>query len=47
MARMLIDQGHARSREHRPPDTWRNLLDRAEAALARAKRAGRDRREVA
>jgi diguanylate cyclase (GGDEF)-like protein len=33
--------------EHRPSDTWRNLLDRAEAALARAKRAGRNRCEVA
>jgi diguanylate cyclase (GGDEF)-like protein len=33
--------------EHRPPDAWRDLLDRAEAALARAKRAGRNRCEVA
>ena len=33
--------------EHRPPDTWRDLLDRAEAALTRAKRAGRNRCEVA
>jgi diguanylate cyclase (GGDEF)-like protein len=33
--------------EHRLPDTWRDLLDRAEAALARAKRAGRNRCEVA
>jgi diguanylate cyclase (GGDEF)-like protein len=33
--------------EHRPPDTWRDLLDRAEAALHRAKRAGRNRCEVA
>jgi diguanylate cyclase len=33
--------------EHRPPDTWRNLLDRVEAAMARAKRAGRNRCEVA
>ena len=33
--------------EHRIPDTWRDLLDRAEAALARAKRTGRNRCEVA
>ena len=33
--------------EHRIPDTWRELLDRAEAALARAKRTGRNRCEVA
>ena len=33
--------------EHRPPDAWRDLLDRAEAALTRAKRAGRNRCEVA
>ena len=33
--------------EHRPPDTWRDLLDRGEAALTRAKRAGRNRCEVA
>jgi diguanylate cyclase (GGDEF)-like protein len=33
--------------EHRPPDTWRELLDRGEAALTRAKRAGRNRCEVA
>jgi diguanylate cyclase (GGDEF)-like protein len=33
--------------EHRPPDAWRDLLDRAAAALARAKRAGRNRCEVA
>jgi diguanylate cyclase (GGDEF)-like protein len=33
--------------ELRPPDAWRDLLDRAEAALARAKRAGRNRCEVA
>ena len=33
--------------ENRPPDTWRDLLDRAEAALTRAKRAGRNRCEVA
>jgi diguanylate cyclase len=33
--------------EHRPPDTWRDLLDRAEAALTRVKRAGRSRCEVA
>jgi diguanylate cyclase (GGDEF)-like protein len=33
--------------EHRPPDAWRDLLDRVEAALARAKRAGRNRCEVA
>ena len=30
-----------------PPDAWRDLLDRAEAALTRAKRAGRNRCEVA
>jgi diguanylate cyclase len=30
-----------------PPDAWRDLLDRGEAALARAKRAGRNRCEVA
>jgi CheY-like chemotaxis protein len=30
-----------------PPDTWRDLLDRAETALTRAKRAGRSRCEVA
>jgi diguanylate cyclase (GGDEF)-like protein len=33
--------------EQRPPDTWRDLLDRAESALTRAKRAGRNRCEVA
>ncbi|HYN17136.1 MAG TPA: diguanylate cyclase [Actinomycetes bacterium] len=33
--------------EHRPADSWRNLMDRAEAALNRAKRAGRNRCEVA
>jgi PleD family two-component response regulator len=33
--------------EHRMPDSWRDLLDRAEAALNRAKRAGRNRCEVA
>jgi diguanylate cyclase (GGDEF)-like protein len=33
--------------EHHLPDTWRDLSDRAEAALARAKRAGRNRCEVA
>jgi diguanylate cyclase (GGDEF)-like protein len=33
--------------EHRPPDAWRDLLDRSEAALTRAKRAGRNRCEVA
>ena len=33
--------------EHRPPDAWRDLLDRAEAALTCAKRAGRNRCEVA
>jgi len=33
--------------EHRPPDAWRDLLDRGEAALTRAKRAGRNRCEVA
>jgi diguanylate cyclase (GGDEF)-like protein len=33
--------------EHRTPDAWRDLLDRGEAALARAKRAGRNRCEVA
>jgi diguanylate cyclase (GGDEF)-like protein len=33
--------------EHRPPDAWQDLLTRAEAALARAKRAGRNRCEVA
>ncbi len=33
--------------EHRSPDTWRELLDRVEAALTRAKRAGRNRCEVA
>jgi diguanylate cyclase (GGDEF)-like protein len=33
--------------EHRNPDAWRDLLDRAEAALTRAKRAGRNRCEVA
>jgi diguanylate cyclase (GGDEF)-like protein len=33
--------------EHRPSDAWRDLLDRADAALARAKRAGRNRCEVA
>ena len=33
--------------EYRPPDTWRDLLDRAEAALTRAKRADRNRCEVA
>jgi PleD family two-component response regulator len=31
----------------RTPDAWRDLLDRGEAALARAKRAGRNRCEVA
>ena len=30
-----------------PPDTWRDLLDHGEAALTRAKRAGRNRCEVA
>ena len=34
-------------RVRRPPDAWRDLLDRGEAALARAKRAGRNRCEVA
>jgi hypothetical protein len=34
-------------RRRAPPDAWRDLLDRAEAALARAKRAGRNRCEVA
>jgi PleD family two-component response regulator len=29
------------------PDSWRDLLDRAEAARNRAKRAGRNRCEVA
>ncbi len=33
--------------EHRIPDAWRDLLDRSEAALNRAKRAGRNRCEVA
>jgi diguanylate cyclase (GGDEF)-like protein len=33
--------------EHRPPDAWRDLLDRGQAALTRAKRAGRNRCEVA
>jgi two-component system cell cycle response regulator len=33
--------------EHRATDAWRDLLDRAEAALTRAKRAGRNRCEVA
>ena len=33
--------------EHRTPDTWRDLLDCAEAALTRAKRAGRNRCGVA
>jgi diguanylate cyclase (GGDEF)-like protein len=33
--------------EHRPPDAWSDLLDRAQAALTRAKRAGRNRCEVA
>ncbi|HEV8423645.1 MAG TPA: diguanylate cyclase [Actinomycetes bacterium] len=33
--------------EHRASDAWRDLLDRAEAALKRAKRAGRNRCEVA
>jgi diguanylate cyclase (GGDEF)-like protein len=33
--------------EHRPPDAWQDLLSRAEAALTRAKRAGRNRCEVA
>jgi PleD family two-component response regulator len=41
MARVLIVQGHARSRA----DTAATL--RAEAALIRAKRAGRNRCEVA
>jgi PleD family two-component response regulator len=36
-----------RRRREPPPDTWRDLLDRAEAALTRAKRAGRNRCEVA
>jgi PleD family two-component response regulator len=36
-----------RRRRAPPPDTWRDLLDRAEAALTRAKRAGRNRCEVA
>jgi diguanylate cyclase (GGDEF)-like protein len=33
--------------EHRPADGWRDLLTRAETALDRAKRAGRNRCEVA
>jgi diguanylate cyclase (GGDEF)-like protein len=33
--------------EHRPADAWRDLLARAETALLRAKRAGRNRCEVA
>jgi diguanylate cyclase (GGDEF)-like protein len=33
--------------EHRPSGTWRDLLDRGQAALGRAKRAGRNRCEVA
>ena len=33
--------------EHRPVDAWRDLLTRAETALVRAKRAGRNRCEVA
>ena len=33
--------------EHRPADAWRDLLSRAETALVRAKRAGRNRCEVA
>ena len=33
--------------EHRPADAWRDLLTRAETALVRAKRAGRNRCEVA
>jgi len=33
--------------EHRPADSWRDLLSRAETALVRAKRAGRNRCEVA
>jgi two-component system, cell cycle response regulator len=33
--------------EYRPDETWRGLLDRAVAALQRAKRAGRNRCEVA
>jgi len=33
--------------EHRPTDAWRDLLSRAETALVRAKRAGRNRCEVA
>jgi diguanylate cyclase (GGDEF)-like protein len=33
--------------EHRPADAWRDLLTRAETALDRAKRAGRNRCEVA
>jgi PleD family two-component response regulator len=45
MARVLIVQGHARSRAEscRTGDT----VARLEAALARAKRAGRNRCEVA
>jgi two-component system, cell cycle response regulator len=33
--------------EHRPADAWRDLLTRAQTALVRAKRAGRNRCEVA
>jgi diguanylate cyclase (GGDEF)-like protein len=33
--------------EHRPADAWNDLLSRAETALERAKRAGRNRCEVA
>jgi diguanylate cyclase (GGDEF)-like protein len=33
--------------EHRLPDAWHDLLDRGQAALTRAKRAGRNRCEVA
>ena len=33
--------------ESRPGDDWRDLLGRAQTALARAKRAGRNRCEVA
>jgi PleD family two-component response regulator len=33
--------------EHRPADAWSDLLNRAQTALVRAKRAGRNRCEVA